>query len=55
MRNERLDAARRVPLVRNERLVARMSEFARHAHLSYAQGGSAWSGDYAGSGCGGKT
>ena len=39
-------------LVRNERLGARMSDFARHAQLGYAQGGAAWSGDYAGSGCG---
>ena len=39
-------------LVRNERLGARMGDFARHAQLGYAQGGAAWSGDYAGSGCG---
>ena len=39
-------------LVRNERMGARMSDFARQAQLGYAQGGAAWSGDYAGSGCG---
>ncbi|KAK9837261.1 hypothetical protein WJX81_002448 [Elliptochloris bilobata] len=38
------------PLVRNERLGARMTEVARFAQTSFAQGGQPWSCDYASSG-----